>query len=70
MTIGPLTDSVKKIRKSFELTKNIFDKIKHRYKDLDITILSMGMSDDYEIAIQCGSNMIRIGRGIFGERNY
>ena len=35
-----------------------------------MNILSMGMSDDFEIAIQEGSNMVRVGTAIFGERNY
>lgn len=37
---------------------------------LPLNILSFGMSSDYQLAIECGSNMIRIGSSIFGERNY
>ena len=39
-------------------------------RDKSFEILSMGMSNDYKIAIECGSNMIRLGSLIFGERNY
>tara|TARA_Y200000002_G_scaffold124524_1_gene102153 strand:- start:567 stop:1202 length:636 start_codon:yes stop_codon:yes gene_type:complete len=44
--------------------------IKNKYKIKSIEILSMGMSNDYKLALECGSNMIRIGSKIFGERNY
>ena len=48
--------------------KSIFDEINNGDKSFEI--LSMGMSNDYKIAIECGSNMIRLGSLIFGERNY
>ena len=41
-----------------------------KYNDNNFKILSMGMSDDFEIAIQEGANMVRVGTAIFGERNY
>ena len=46
--------------------RSLFDKIKEQ--GYPLTYLSMGMSGDYEVAIQNGSNMIRLGRTIFGER--
>lgn len=53
----------------FKKTKEIFNDLKEKqYKNISMEILSMGMSDDYKIAIEDGSNMVRIGRGIFGER--
>ena len=58
MTIGAHTDDEKEIRKSFRLTYNIFDKL----KPYGAKICSMGMSSDFEIAIEEGSNMIRVGR--------
>ncbi len=67
MTIGPLTNEIKRIEDSFNKTRELFERLKKEF-DEDFKILSMGMTDDYEIAIACGSNMIRIGRGIFGER--
>ena len=55
----------------FRKTKNIFDKLKGRqFQNITMELLSMGMTHDYKIAIQEGSNLIRIGEGIFGKRNY
>jgi len=68
MTIGPLTDDVRAIRKAFQITKNKYDELVRNYTHLDLRYLSMGMSADYQIAIEEGSNMIRIGTAIFGER--
>ena len=56
------------IRSEFVYAKKIFDEINNR--DKSFKILSMGMTNDYKIAIECGSNMIRLGSLIFGERNY
>ena len=56
------------IRNEFIYAKHIFDEISAM--DNNFEILSMGMSNDYHIAIECGSNMIRLGSLIFGERNY
>ena len=56
------------IRNEFIYAKHIFDEISAI--DNNFEILSMGMSNDYHIAIECGSNMIRLGSLIFGERNY
>jgi len=58
MTIGAHSDDEKEIRKSFRLTYNIFEKL----KPYGAKICSMGMSGDFEIAIEEGSNMIRVGR--------
>ena len=55
----------------FSKMKEIFDKLKNRnIKNIKMKYLSMGMSNDYKIALKNYSNMIRIGQGIFGERNY
>ena len=67
MTIGPLTKDKKKIRAAFKKMKCLFDDLKIRYMD-NFDVLSVGMSDDYEIAIEEGSTMIRLGRAIFGPR--
>jgi len=61
MTIGAHTDNTKEIIKSFELTYNIFEKLQNK----GATICSMGMSNDFELAIKCGSNMIRVGSALF-----
>ena len=58
MTIGAHSDDEREIRKSFRLTYEIFDKL----KPYGAKICSMGMSNDFEIAIEEGSNMIRVGR--------
>ncbi|MBN2087624.1 YggS family pyridoxal phosphate-dependent enzyme [Candidatus Peregrinibacteria bacterium] len=64
MTIGVKSNDEEKIRKCFKLLKQIFDQIKNH--NSQITYLSMGMSGDYKIAIEEGSTMVRIGKGLFG----
>lgn len=55
----------------FTKTKEVFDALKARsYKNITMEILSMGMSSDYKEALKVGSNMIRIGEGVFGKRDY
>lgn len=55
----------------FEKTREIFDNLmKKSYNNISMEVLSMGMSGDYKTAIKAGSNMVRIGEGIFGKRNY
>ena len=56
------------IKNEFIFAKKVFNEINSSDNNFDI--LSMGMSNDYQIAIECGSNMIRLGSLIFGERNY
>lgn len=69
MGMATFTDNKTQIRNEFTLLKNLFDRLKTTKKsNFDLRILSMGMSNDYEIAIACGSNMIRIGSSIFGAR--
>lgn len=68
MTIAPLTDDEKIIRKSFKDLRNLKDKINN--KGYNLTELSMGMTSDFEIAIEEGATMLRIGSAIFGERDY
>jgi len=56
-------------RKYFKSTKNIWDKLKEqKFKNIAMKHLSMGMSSDYITALEEGSNMIRVGQGIFGKR--
>ena len=68
MGMATLTEKEDKIRKEFSYLKSTFDTF--RKENEDFTTLSMGMSGDYSIAIECGSNMLRLGTSIFGERNY
>tara|TARA_B100000401_G_scaffold201087_1_gene135570 strand:+ start:362 stop:1006 length:645 start_codon:yes stop_codon:yes gene_type:complete len=66
MGMASLTQNKKQIRKEFKNLKYLFDNFQN--KNSNIKILSMGMSGDYKIAIEEGSNMIRIGSAIFGNR--
>ena len=66
MTIGSFTNNVSIVVKEFDMTKKIFDNLKSTFPNLKT--LSMGMSSDYKIAINHGSNMIRVGSLIFGKR--
>ncbi len=70
MTIGLFTRDEIKIRKCFKLLKEISDKIvKEDIDRVQMKYLSMGMSNDYQIAIEEGGNMVRVGTAIFGARN-
>ncbi len=68
MGMATFTDDENQVRKEFAQLKSMFENLKTKLDD--ITILSMGMSGDYQIAIEEGSNMVRIGSSIFGARNY
>ncbi|MFA7028508.1 MAG: alanine racemase, partial [Sulfurovum sp.] len=61
MTIGAHTDDTALIQKSFEETYAVYDKVQKE----GATICSMGMSGDYELAIRCGSNLVRVGSALF-----
>ncbi len=67
MMIPPLTDDEEKNRKYFTAMKELFDNLSVRMGNA-FDILSMGMSDDYTIAVEEGSNMVRIGTALFGGR--
>ena len=72
MGMATFTDDVNQVRNEFKSLKNIFDALKDGYfKDNDsFKEISMGMSDDYSIAIEEGATMVRVGSKIFGARNY
>ena len=67
MGMATFTDDEDQIRREFKQLKSYFEQLKS--KRSEVQILSMGMSGDYQIAIDEGSNMVRIGSSIFGERN-
>jgi pyridoxal phosphate enzyme (YggS family) len=70
MTISKLTDIESEIRECFITLRNFFECLKKEQIDnTEFEYLSMGMSDDYLIAIEEGSNMVRLGSAIFGQRN-
>jgi len=69
MGMATFTESQSQIRKEFQHLKTIFDNNQQPTTDnCQLTTLSMGMSGDYQHAIECGSNMVRIGSSIFGGR--
>ncbi len=71
MTIGMFTSDETIIRKCFQTLRRLFEEIKREYiPGVKMKFLSMGMTDDFEIAIEEGANIIRIGSAIFGARNY
>lgn len=69
MTIAPEVDDPEKIRPYFRKLRELRDELNDiRYTIYDIRILSMGMTNDFEVAIEEGATMVRIGRAIFGEK--
>ena len=71
MTMGPRSGNPEGSRPYFVETKKIFEKInKLNLPNVEMRYLSMGMSNSYEIAIEAGANMVRIGSKVFGERDY
>lgn len=68
MGMGSLTSDLNQTRNEFKSLKQLFNKLKTEHSKL--SIISMGMSGDYKIAIEEGSTMIRVGSAIFGTRNY
>ena len=69
MGMATYTDDVNIIRADFEALAAAKRELEPLFDD-DFNILSMGMSDDYPIAVECGSTMVRVGSSIFGLRNY
>ncbi len=71
MTMAPFTDDKEAIRSVFRELKNLSREIKElNIEDVEMNHLSMGMSNDYKIAIEEGSTLIRVGTSIFGKRDY
>jgi uncharacterized pyridoxal phosphate-containing UPF0001 family protein len=68
MTIAPYTTDESLIRSSFRAAAAARDALARRFPGADWSCLSMGMSDDFEIAIEEGSTLLRIGTALFGER--
>jgi pyridoxal phosphate enzyme (YggS family) len=68
MGMASFTEDTAQIQKEFAVLKNIFDRVQSQLTGFDV--LSMGMSGDYNFAIEQGSTMIRVGSKIFGARNY
>lgn len=71
MMIAPFYEDVEKVRPLFRDMKKIYDELKtQKFKNIEMKYLSMGMSHDYKVAVEEGSNMVRIGTDIFGKRVY
>jgi len=67
MTITPIAEDKEEVRPYFRKLRELFEKIKIKnIKNIRMDYLSMGMTEDFEVAIEEGANMVRIGRGIFG----
>lgn len=72
MGMATFTDNLSLVRKEFKTLFDIYQSLKKKYfvDSTSFSEISMGMSDDYKIAIEEGATMIRIGSSLFGERNY
>ena len=70
MTMAPFTDDKDLVRKSFVTLRELSDRMKAKFPQFNMPELSMGMSGDFEIAIEEGSTLVRVGTAIFGERDY
>jgi pyridoxal phosphate enzyme (YggS family) len=68
MTVAPLVDELEQVRPVFAALRRLRDEIRENYSAQQFNDLSMGMSNDFRIAIEEGATMVRIGRAIFGER--
>lgn len=67
MGMASFTNDQDQIRSEFKTLQNLYQELKEEHQ---LSVLSMGMSGDYPLALECGSNMIRVGSAIFGARNY
>ncbi len=71
MTVAPFDENPENNRKYFKKMHNLFVDIKSKnYDNIDMKYLSMGMTNDYVVAVEEGANIVRVGTGIFGARNY
>lgn len=70
MTMAPFGAEETELRKVFGGLRTASEDIKNKYHDVSMDYLSMGMTSDYEIAIEEGANIVRVGTGIYGARNY
>lgn len=68
MGMATFSDDEAKVKGEFDYLKSVYEDFKKDHPNFEV--LSMGMSGDYKLALTCGSNMVRIGSAIFGERNY
>jgi uncharacterized pyridoxal phosphate-containing UPF0001 family protein len=69
MTIAPWGDDPEAARPAFRSARRLRDALARRFPAADWSALSMGMTDDFEVAIEEGATIVRVGRAIFGMRN-
>ncbi|WP_084295079.1 YggS family pyridoxal phosphate-dependent enzyme [Caldanaerobius polysaccharolyticus] len=71
MTVAPIVTAPEDVRPYFKKMKQLYDELKDmKSRIIDARYLSMGMTSDYVVAVEEGANIVRIGTGIFGPRNY
>jgi len=71
MGMASFTENLKQVNNEFNYLSSSFNELKHiKTSNCELETTSMGMSGDYELAINCGSTMVRVGSSIFGVRNY
>jgi pyridoxal phosphate enzyme (YggS family) len=68
MTVGPLTGDREAVRAAFRRLARLLERLRSRYPDAALEVLSMGMSGDYEMAVEEGSTLLRLGTALFGPR--
>ena len=68
MTVAPIADEPEELRPVFAALRALLFDLAGRFPEADWRHLSMGMSDDYVVAVEEGATIVRIGRAIFGER--
>lgn len=69
MTMAPIAEDPEVVRPVFASLRSLRDALRERFPDASWQHLSMGMTDDFEVAVEEGSTMVRVGRGVFGPRS-
>jgi len=70
MTVAPIVEDPEEVRPVFRRLRELMEELKERFPEAPWRHLSMGMTDDFEVAVEEGSTIVRIGRAIFGPREY
>jgi len=68
MTVAPLGSEAEQTRSVFRRVRELLDTLRDRHPDVPLHEISMGMSEDFGLAVEEGATMVRVGRAIFGER--
>jgi uncharacterized pyridoxal phosphate-containing UPF0001 family protein len=68
MTMAPMVEDAEQARPVFRALRELRDELEALYPNLKLPQLSMGMTDDFEVAIEEGATLVRIGRALFGQR--